>query len=116
MRKIIIIALMVFVAASVFADGTADTSSAAEVLTLNAGEVIKFTVEPGNVLSLTGPADSEGNAFSVVLTLPDGTEEVVTGTLSDGLCTLSYTFAVSGGCSIAPVGDGALTVYSYSLA
>lgn len=115
MRKMIIIALMAFVAAFAFADDAADPSTA-ESLTLYAGEGIDFTVEEGDVLTLTGPADSEGNAFSAVLTLPDGTEEVVTGTLSQDLCTLSYTFAVSGECSIAPVGDGTLTVYSYSLA
>lgn len=114
MRKIVIIALMALVAAFAFADGTMDTLSG-EVLTLYAGDGIDFTVAAGDVLTLTGPADSEGNAFSAVLTLPDGTQEVVTGTLADGLCTLSYTFAVDGGCSIGPVEGETLSVYSCSL-
>lgn len=114
MRKTIIIALMVLVAAFVFADGTTDTLST-EVLTLYAGDGIDFTVASGDVLTLTGPADGEGNAFSAVLTLPDGTPEVITGTLADGLCTLSYTFAVDGDCSIEPVEGETLSVFSYSL-
>lgn len=96
MRKTIIIVLMALVAAFAFADETTDTLST-------------------EVLTLTGPADGEGNAFSAVLTLPDGTQEVITGTLADGLCTLSYTFAVDGDCSIGPVEGETLSVYSYSL-
>lgn len=114
MRKIVIIALMALVAAFAFADGTTDALSS-EVLTLYAGDGIDFTVAAGDVLTLTGPADGEGNAFSTVLTLPDGTQEVVTGTLADGLCTLSYTFAVDGECSIGPVEGETLSVYSCSL-
>lgn len=97
MRKTIIIALMALVAAFAFADGTTDTLSG-EVLTLYAGDGIDFTVVAGDVL-----------------TLPDGTQEVVTGTLADGLCTLSYTFAVDGDCSIEPVEGETLSVFSYSL-
>ena len=114
MRKIVIIALMALVVAFAFADGTTDTFLG-EVLTLYAGDGIDFTVASGDVLTLTGPADGEGNAFSAVLTLSDGTQEVVTGTLADGLCTLSYTFTVAGECSIEPVEGGTLSVYSYSL-
>ena len=114
MRKIVIIALMALVAAFAFADGTTDTLSG-EVLTLYAEDGIDFTVAAGDVLTLTGPSDGEGNAFSAVLTLADGTEEVVTGTVADGQCTLSYTFAVDGECSIEPVEGGTLSVYSYSL-
>lgn len=99
MRKTIIIALMALVAAFAFAfaDETTDTLST-EVLTLYAGDGIDFTVVAGDVL-----------------TLPDGTQEVVTGTLADGLCTLSYTFAVDGECSIGPGEGETLSVYSCSL-
>ena len=114
MRKIVIIALMALVAAFAFADGTTDTLSS-EVLTLYAEDGIDFTVAEGDVLTLIGPVDGEGNAFSAVLTLADGTEEVVTGTVADGQCTLSYTFTVAGECSIEPVEGGTLSVYSYSL-
>lgn len=92
MRKIVIIALMALVAAFAFADEATDTLSS-EVLTLYAEDGIDFTVAAGDVLTLTGPSDGEGNAFSAVLTLPDGTQEVVTGTLADGLCgSLSLCF------------------------
>lgn len=125
MRKIVIIALMALVAAFAFADEalagfdgevavTADTLSS-QVLTLYDGDGIDFTVAEGDVLTLIGPVDGEGNAFSAVLTLADGTEEVVTGTVADGQCILSYTFTVAGECSIEPVEGGTLSVYSYSL-
>ena len=125
MRKIVIITLMALVAAFAFADEalagfdgevavTADTLSS-QVLTLYDGDGIDFTVAEGDVLTLIGPVDGEGNAFSAVLTLADGTEGVVTGTVADGQCTLSYTFTVAGECSIEPVEGGTLSVYSYSL-
>ena len=114
MRKIVIIALMAPVAAFAFAVEATDTLSS-EILTLYAEDGIDFTVAAGDVLTLTGPSDGEGNAFSAVLTLPDGTQEVVTGTLSDGLCSLSCTFSVDGECSIGPVEGETLSVYSYSL-